>query len=201
MVWPELDFWPDLGSGWARVPSAPLSVPLELRCFARVMVEGVVTGTEHMTELFQAVGASARASGVFGDDGTIHASCLEFSAKESAAPASYRVEVEGDHVYVALVMADRWLSHSIEADLLNTGDKMEDLLDEELAELGVKHLGRDVSGLAVEHFRSEDKLFTFRSRLPGSVAQLSAGTVSGCLLAYEACFGNLGDMRAAGESD
>ncbi len=163
-------------------------------------MEHVVAGIEHLTELFHAVGASARVAGVFAGQGAIHAARLEFEAKDSAAPALYRVEVEGEQVFVSLVMADRWLSHSIEADLLNTGDKMEDLLDEELAELGVKHLGRDVSGLSIEHFRSEEKLFAFRSKLPGCVGELSAGTISGCLLAYEACFRNLGDMQASDES-
>lgn len=95
-------------------------------------------------------------------------------------------------------MADRWLSHSIEADLLNTGDKMEDLLEEELVELRVRHAGRELGGLSVEHFRSEDKLFTFRSRLPGAASDLAPETISGCLLAYEACFRNLGDMAAGG---
>ena len=122
-------------------------------------------------------------------------------AKASAAPASYRVGVDGATVFVELVMADRWLSHSIEADLLNTGDKMEELLEEELVDLGVRHKERDVSGLSVEHFRSEDKLFTFRSRLPGPASELDAETIAGCLIAYEACFGALGDMSAGDGED
>lgn len=162
-----------------------------------------MTGTGSIVALLDAVASRAQASGVFGRIGAVKEGAtggmLECEAKESGAPAFYRVEVEGDRVCVSLVMADRWLSHSIEADLLNTGDKMEELLDEELAELGVEHKGRDVSGMKVEHYRSEEKLFTFRSRVPGPVSEVSVETLSGCLLAYEACFGNLGDMRAGAE--
>lgn len=162
-----------------------------------------MTGTGSIVALLDAVAARARASGVFGRVGAVTKGAagemLECEAKESGAPAFYRIEAEGDRVFVSLVMADRWLSHSIEADLLNTGDKMEELLDEELAELGVEHQGSDVSGLKVEHYRSEEKLFTFRSRVPGTLGEVSVETIAGCLLAYEACFGNLGDMRAGAE--
>lgn len=203
IVWPESDWAvgarsraseshrrPGIGLGW--VPGFGESL------------ERVVTGTGSIVGLLGAVATRAGESGVFGRVGAVREGAsggiLECEARDSGAPASYRVEIEGDRVFVSLVMADRWLSHSIEADLLNTGDKMEDLLDEELAELGVKHKGNEVSGLQVEHYRSEEKLFTFRSRVPGTVGDLTAETVVGCLLAYEACFGNLGDMRAgAGE--
>lgn len=140
--------------------------------------------------------ARATSAGVFGRVGLGGAARLECEAKGSAAPASYRVEVDGDVVSVSLVMADRWLSHSIEADLLNTGDKLSELLDDELADLGVRIGGCDVSGLAVEHYRSEDRLFTFRTRLPGRASEFRAEEVAGVLLAYEACFRHLGDMEA-----
>lgn len=141
----------------------------------------------------------AREAGVFGSVEE-RGGMIECAAKEAAAPAWYRVEVEGDRAAVSLVMADRWLSHSIEADLLHTGDKMEDLLDEELVELGVKHGGREVQGLRVEHYRSEDKLFTFRTPLPWKVEEMTPETLAGCLLAYEACFRGLGDMEAGDEA-
>lgn len=159
-----------------------------------------MTGTGSIVALLEEVGSRAQSAKAFGRVRTIGGTMVECDAKASAAPAAYRVEIEGDRVFVSLVMADRWLSHSIEADLLNTGDKMDELLDEELAELGVKHKGRDVAGLSVEHYRSEDKLFTFRSRTPGTLGEATAEMVAGCLLAYEACFGNLGDMRA-GDSE
>ncbi len=153
--------------------------------------------------LIAGVADAARRSGRFGGvsvggGGNV----VVCEALASAAPASYRVVVEGDAVFVELVMADRWLSHSIEADLLNTGDSMEDLLEEELVDLSVRHKGREVTGLGIDHFRSEDKLFTFRSRLPGSASDVGVETAAGCLMAYEACFGALGDMSAgAGEDE
>jgi hypothetical protein len=136
------------------------------------------------------VAARAGAAGVFGAveerDGK-----LVCTAKASSAPASFRLGVEHDGgLWVSLVTADRWLSQSIEADLVHTGDKLPDLLEEEFAELG-----RPGERPRVEHFRSDDLLFTFRSPVPTADADAAAAY----LLAYEACFRRLGDMEAGGE--
>jgi hypothetical protein len=132
------------------------------------------------------VAARAEEAGVFGSveerDGR-----LVCTAKASAAPASFRLGLDGGKLWVSLVTADRWLSQSIEADLVHTGDKMTDLLEEEFAELG-----RPGERPPVEHFRSDDLLFTFRSAVPTSDAE----TAALYLLAYEACFRRLGDMEA-----
>jgi hypothetical protein len=116
-------------------------------------------------------------------------------ARASAAPASYRLELDQGRLWVSLVMADRWLSESIESDLVEHGDKLEELLEEELVELGV----HPEQPARFEHFRSEALLFTFRSPLPISPEQAgSDAAVAVCatwLLAYEACFRNLGDMN------
>lgn len=149
--------------------------------------------------MLESVRAGAERSGVFARVGIEeNGRALVCAAKASAAPAFYRVDAPAEGLSVSLVMADRWLSQSIEADLVNTGDSMEDLLGEELVELGVVHQGRELSELAIEHYRSEAKLFTFLSRLP---ADVSGDTVLGCLLAYEACFRRLGDMEADGEDE
>jgi hypothetical protein len=143
--------------------------------------------------------ALATAAGVFGSveivqvEGAVRLDC---AAKDSAAPAWFRLFVEGGVAWVALVTADRWLSQSIEADLVHTGDKLEDLIEEELVDQGV-----EASRPRVEHFRSEDKLFTFRSPLPqGADGLPSPAIAAGWLLAYEACFRNLGDV-AGGDED
>lgn len=128
----------------------------------------------------------AEASGAFGAIG-IKSGRLVCHARASASPASYRIFEDGGRLWVALVMADRWLSGSIETDLLHTGDKVEDLIEEELVELGLT--GHHP---VVEHFRSDDLLFTFRTPLP----QRDAATAAAFLLAYEACFRRLGDMEA-----
>src|SRR5689334_14700491 len=113
--------------------------------------------TTPIEPLLEGVRAIADASGVFGPL-TVKDGRLVCHAKASAAPASYRLFLERGRVYVALVMGDRWLSESIESDLMHTGDKMEDLLEEELVDVGAPF-----ARLPIEHFRSDDLLFTFRS--------------------------------------
>lgn len=120
-------------------------------------------------------------------------------ARASAEPASYAIFSDAGRTFVALQTPARYLSQSIEADLVHTGDKLEDLLMEELVELGY-----DGKPLPVEHFRTPDKLYTFRSPVPlGQPATDRATTdlLITCLLAYEACFRRLGDMESAGEED
>jgi hypothetical protein len=139
--------------------------------------------------------ARAEAAGVFGPC-EVRGQMLICRAKNSAAPASYRVFPENGRLWISLVMADRWLSESIESSLVDHGDHLEDLITEELAEL-------DYHGppLTFEHFRSEDKLFTFRSPLPEPTSgPAGIESVTKLLLGYEACFRNLGDMDA-GESE
>lgn len=137
---------------------------------------------------------AAQKAGVFGAI-TLEEGMLVCEAKEAAEPAQYRVRVDGGVLWVELVTENRWLSESIEADLMHTGDKIEELIDEELVDLGC-----DDGPLAVEHFRSEDMLFTFRSKAPLHGDARDAEIVSACLLAYEACFRQLGDMEG-GEED
>ncbi len=152
-------------------------------------VTSMSTHSPSISNHITAVAAKARASGLFAAV-EIHPHGVVCEAKASAAPAQYRVTVEGSRWYVEVTTADRWLSHSIEADLLNTGDHLEDLVDEELVELGATPLKSKV-----EHFRNDDKLFVFRSPLPG------ADTAAMALLAYEACFSRLGDMSAGAGED
>lgn len=158
-----------------------------------------------VTRLLQAVAAAASKAGVFGpvevrDASGSSPAMLVCHAKNSAAPAEYRVFVESGKVYVALVTADRWLSQSIEAQLFHLGDKLEELLEEDLYDQGYER-----GTLPIEHFRSADKLYTFRSPLPidpGAVdAPEAVTTASQCLLGYEGCFRRLGDMDAGDEED
>jgi hypothetical protein len=138
------------------------------------------------------VATTAEGAGVFGAV-ELREGRLVCRAKSAAAPASYRLTSHGGRLWVSLVTADRWLSESIESDLMHTGDKLEDLLEEEFAELG-----RPGERPRVEHFRSDDLLFTFRSEVPSGAAGHEARTASAYLLAYEACFRRLGDMESGG---
>jgi hypothetical protein len=153
---------------------------------------------ESIAPLLERVRAAATAAGVF-DRVEVRDGTLVCRARGAAAPASYRVLADAGRVWVALVTADRWLSESIEADLMHTGDKIVDLLDEELVDQGLPSDPRPC-----EHFRSDDLLFTFRTAipLPGDVAgsPQAVRVITSWLLAYEAAFRNLGDMQG-GEGD
>ncbi|MFG0273976.1 MAG: hypothetical protein ACF8QF_02850 [Phycisphaerales bacterium] len=153
---------------------------------------------EAVQALLQQVRERAERAGVF-DAVSLAPGRLACAAREAAAPAEYRVEWAEGRLWAGLYTEDRWLSQSIEADLVHTGDKMEDLVDEELVDLGC-----DAGPLPVEHFRSEDMLYTFRSALPIDVSragdEASIGIAASALLAYEAAFRELGDM-AGGDED
>jgi hypothetical protein len=159
-------------------------------------------------KLLEGVRARAEKAGVFGaitvDSAKSRVCCR---AANSAEPAEYRVDVQEGKLWVSMVTANRWLSQSIEADLMHTGDKIPELLDEELVDQGYDVKGAASKGLRTtfEHFRSDDKLFTFRSPLPIMIAQADApasiDAASQWLLAYEACFRRLGDMDAGSGED
>ncbi len=148
--------------------------------------------THTQQTLIQTVARRADHAAVFAQ---VAADGPRLTATARDADAHYRLDALPDgSLWVSLVTADRWLSESIETELLHTGDKIEELIDDELADLGC-----DAGPLRVEHFRSEDLLFTFRSPVPtaGLSDDQATDTAATCLLAYEACFRQLGDM--AGE--
>lgn len=154
----------------------------------------------NLTHLLKHVARRAADAGVFASVAT-STTRVECAARASAAPAWFRLDAAGNELWVSLVTPDRYLSQSIELDLVHTGDKLEDLLEEELVDLGFEDTGCDTPTLRFEHFRSEDKLFTFRSKLPVDPASPKASEMSAtCLLAYEACFRRLGDMAAGDDN-
>lgn len=164
-----------------------------------------VPASPALDRLLHAIAAAATKSGVFGTVEVRAAAgsspaMLVCAAKNSAAPAEYRLFRDRDRVWVALVTADRWLSQSIEAQLFHLGDKLEELLEEDLYDQGYER-----GTLPIEHFRSEDKLYTFRSPLPIELGAAdspeSITTATQCLLGYEGCFRRLGDMDAGDEED
>ncbi len=156
---------------------------------------------EHRTlwlsaDAMDAVRHRAERAGVFADvrvaDGQVVC-----GARGSAAPAEYCVSESDGRVWVGLRTPDRWLSQSIEQDLMHTGDKMEDLIEEELADQGYE----GVCG-KVEHFRDDAMRFVFRTAAPlrGEATPNEVAAVAGVfLLAMEAAFRALGDMEADDE--
>lgn len=147
-------------------------------------------------ELMNTLRIAAEEAGVF-ESVCIEPGQLVCQADGSAEPAEYRVDVQDGKVWVSLVTDNRWLSESIESELMHTGDKLDELLEEEMADLGYEG-----PMLPFEHFRSVDKLFTFRTPVcdeapeytskQGDLARLT-------LLGYEACFRQLGDMSESEE--
>lgn len=151
--------------------------------------------------LYEQVGQRAADAGVF-DQVEPSDTALLCHAKEVETEAIYMVRVEqpdAARIFVGLHTPDRWLSESIEADALHRGDKFEDLIDEELADLG----GEEPE-LTVEHFRDDQKVFVFRTAVPIDspdtlTDEATVDRVAKLLLAYEAAFRELGDMSPGDE--
>ncbi len=158
---------------------------------------------EHRTlwlsaEAMEVVRQRAESAGVFGGV-SIRNSDVVGEASGSGAPAEYVVTESEGRVWVMLRTADRWLSQSIEQDLMHTGDKLEELIEEELADLGYE----GVCG-KVEHFRDDEKRFVFRTAAPvrdHATAREVGAVAAVFLLALEAAFRPLGDMEAGDENE
>ena len=116
-------------------------------------------------------------------------SSLTCEALEAASPARYTLSDIDGTWFVALETEDRWLSESIEADLMHSGDSLEELLEEELIDMGLA-----VAAVTTQHFRDERMHYVFRSPLPKDV---SPEQIALWLLAYEATFRDLGDMSTS----
>ena len=136
-----------------------------------------------------------RRHGVFGDV-QVRSGRLRCDARDAAAPAWYAVESDGTDWVVSLSTADRWLSESIETDLLHFGDPMEELIEEELVELG-----GEGPVPPPKHYRADDRTYVFRNTVSGAGdREMALDRVALWLLAYEAAFRNLGDMAGGDEA-
>ncbi len=113
---------------------------------------------------------------------------LRCHAKDCPEPAWYELASSDNQLVVRFATPDRWLSESIESDLMHFGDPLEELVEEELAELGWK--GKLPT---IKHFRDDAKLYTFENRLPADASE-SAELAAKFLFAYEAAFRALGDV-------
>ena len=105
--------------------------------------------------------------------------------------AAFRLDPGEGGLEVSMKTPDRWLSQSVEATLVNSGDAIEELIDEELVELGCED-----GPLPLKHFRDEQMRYVFVSPAP---AGATPETLLACLRAYERAFAPLGDF--AGEDD
>ncbi len=194
---------------------------------ARPITAGAVTlAPQHLRSLAAAVVKQKRFESVEVKNGEVVC-----AARGADSPAFYKICIEAGRLCISLVMADRYLSQSIEQDLVHNGDKLGDLLADELIDADVR-LPAGCPPLTVDHFRDPQKLFTFRTILPeglvsaGGLVSVEAtalpvpgsqSTTQGAthvggdertgqqlvaiLLAYESCFSRLGGMSAGADED
>ncbi|MEM9082256.1 MAG: hypothetical protein AAGB34_01585 [Planctomycetota bacterium] len=119
-----------------------------------------------------------------------------FDPADCEHECDYRVEVEDDVIWVGWSTPDRYLSQSVEADLVYTGDDIDDLIDEELADQESWVLGERLA--PSEHLRNEEKRFVFRSKTPIQAGQGNDETAAhllAAILAYDLAIRQLGDMK------
>ncbi len=166
---------------------------------------GSLTGNlrEKLADTIDGIVSEAARSGLFesvakADEGKPDHVLAIAVAKDTPEPVFYRVEVVDGDLAVSWCSPDRYISQSIETDVLWTGDDLDDLIDEELVDLGWER-GRLKP---LKHFRNDEMLFVFISRLPIRADQATAADAADialALMAYEHAFRELGDM--AGEPD
>ena len=152
------------------------------------------------TEPMERIADQVRAADVF-EHVTVREGEMVCAARDVESDANYRVDFDADagQFWVGLYTPDRWLSESIEGDLMFRGDKLEELLEDELADQGY-------SGPTprIEHFRDSEMRYVFRSPIEPTGGESvdgkrTAETVARLLLAYEATFRQLGDMSPSDE--
>ena len=119
---------------------------------------------------------------------------IQCRAQNVESDAWYSVDFTEAGVFIVLATPDRWLSESIEADLMHNGDSLEELIEAELIDLDVPAEAATVA--PVERFQSDDFLYTYRSQVTDETEE----TIIRWLLAYEAAFVELGDMGGDDEA-
>ncbi|MEM8835628.1 MAG: hypothetical protein AAGD00_07395 [Planctomycetota bacterium] len=151
-----------------------------------------MTTATNLTAALSSAATHAEASSVF-ESVRADESSLVCRAKEAPSPVDYRIELEGDRLWASWTTEDRYLSQSIEADLMWTKDDLADMIDEELVDLGWSggQLG------PMEHFRDQRMLYVFRQALPvepGALGEHDGKRLAACVLAFDAVFRERGDM-------
>ncbi|MDA0803751.1 MAG: hypothetical protein O2819_08390 [Planctomycetota bacterium] len=96
---------------------------------------------------------------------------------------------------VRLVIPDRWLSESIESDLVHGRDSLEALVGDELVDLGCES-----SIGTIRHFRDDQRQYVFEAGIPAPKTANDDDTTLALqfLLAFESTFRQLGNMSGEG---
>lgn len=144
------------------------------------------------SELLQTVASAIPANGPFASI-EVHADRIRCHAKDAPAPAWYELATTDAGIIVRFATPDRWLSESVETDLMHFGDPIEELIEEELAELGWNG-----SVPSVRHFRDDARLYTFENTIPTTAGEATE-VARLFLLAYEQAFRALGDVGGGDE--
>lgn len=149
--------------------------------------------SEAAQSVLTALAASATARGTFATVESL-SDRIRCHAKDCPEPAWYEVQATDRGWIVRFATPDRWLSESIESDLMHFGDPIEELVEEELAELGWR--GKVP---VIRHFRDDAKLYTFENVVSVDGATPSTELIAKFLFAYEAAFRALGDVGGGDE--
>ena len=119
----------------------------------------------------------------------------EIRCRANLVDAEYVLAHDGRNLVVRFQTPDRWLSESVEAELYNSSDSLDELLEEALDEL--EWPVDEVEITPFRHYRSDDLKYVFEHVVPDHGE--SEETAATWILGYEATFHELGDV--AGEQD
>ncbi|GAB4515536.1 MAG: hypothetical protein Tsb0013_20120 [Phycisphaerales bacterium] len=115
-------------------------------------------------------------------------------ATDTPDEAQFCIEVDHEGVWLTWASTDRYLSQSIEAELMFTGDDLDDMVDEEIVDTGWD-LGKLTPNT---HYRDNDMRFVFRWKTPidpGAIdAKHHAEPFAKALAGVVEAFAELGDM-------
>lgn len=120
-------------------------------------------------------------------------------ATDTPEDAHFCVEVDSEGIWLTWASTDRYLSQSIEADLMFTGDDLDDMIDEEMVDAGW-----DLGKLSPStHYRDDHMRFVFRCKAPikpdAIDAQSHAEPFANGLAGFATAFAELGDMSEGDE--
>ena len=150
--------------------------------------------------LLTRIAERALAHDVF-DSAEVKGSMVYAHATDSPEEAFYRVEIDEEGVFVSWASEDRYISQSIEAELMWTGDDLDDMIDEGAQDAGWT-LGRMEP---LKHYRDEGMHFVYRSKTPIAPADADAGAHADQLVAamagYAEAMAEFGDMKPESDDD
>ena len=136
------------------------------------------------TRILESLRADRQCTGAFA---SLRVDGARLVCQAKGAEAEYALEALETGWRISLSTADRWLSESIESQLVESRESLEELLEEEL-----KDLDCNDPAPKMRHFRNEAKRFVFECTFADSARARTY------FLAFESMFRQLGDMSESG---